>query len=42
MYFVPLEPFLVAVALYWIASLAIEGAVALVQRVARRRGLAHA
>ena len=39
MYFVPLEPFIVAVALYWIASLAIEGLVALVHRIAKERGL---
>jgi len=38
-YFVPLEPFLVAVALYWATSLVIEGAVALVHRLAKERGL---
>jgi polar amino acid transport system permease protein len=38
-YFVPIEPFLVAVALYWLTSLAIEAAMALIHRLAKERGL---
>ena len=38
-YFVPIEPFLVAVALYWLTSLLIEGVIALLHRLAKERGL---
>jgi polar amino acid transport system permease protein len=38
-YFVPIEPFLVAVALYWLTSLLIEGVIALIHRLAKERGL---
>jgi len=39
MYFIPLEPFIIAIALYWITTLVIEGVVYLVQRFATERGL---
>ena len=39
MYFVPLEPFVVAIALYWLSTLAIEQLTRVIQRIARRRGL---
>jgi polar amino acid transport system permease protein len=39
-YFIPFEAFIVAIALYWVVSLGIEGVVALVGRYARRRQLA--
>lgn len=39
MYLVPLQPFIVAIGLYWITSMAIEGLVAFVVRFARERGL---
>lgn len=39
-YFIPFEAFVVAIALYWVVSLGIEGVVALVGRYARRRQLA--
>jgi len=42
MYFVPLQPFIIAVALYWAMSLAIEGLVAVVNRFAKERGLGQA
>jgi len=42
MYFVPLQPFIIAVALYWIMSLSIEGLVAVVNRFAKERGLGQA
>ena len=42
MYFVPLEPFLIAIALYWAISLLIEGFVAIVQGIAKERGIARA
>ncbi|WP_171973569.1 amino acid ABC transporter permease [Acuticoccus yangtzensis] len=42
MYFVPLQPFIVAIGLYWISTLAIEGLVFLVGRFARKRGLGRA
>jgi len=42
MYFVPLQPFIIAVALYWAMSLAIEGLVAVVDRFAKERGLGQA
>ena len=42
MYFVPLEPFLIAMALYWAISLSIEGLVRVVQRAAKVRGLGRA
>ncbi len=38
MYFVPLQPFIIAIALYWAVSLLIEGLVALVHRTAKERG----
>lgn len=39
MYFVPLEPFIVALLLYWLMSLSIEGLVVIVNRFAKERGL---
>ena len=42
MYFVPLEPFLIAMALYWAVSLSIEGLVRFVQGTAKVRGLGRA
>ncbi len=42
MYFVPLQPFIVAIALYWLMTMAIEGLVFLVGRFARKRGLGRA
>lgn len=39
MYFVPLEPFVVALLLYWLMSLSIEGIVLVVNRFAKERGL---
>ena len=39
MYFVPLEPFVVALLLYWAMSLSIEGLVLIVNRFAKERGL---
>ena len=42
MYFVPLEPFLIAIALYWAISMLIEGLVAIVHGTAKERGLGHA
>lgn len=42
MYFVPLEPFLIAMALYWAISLLIEGFVRVVHGTAKERGLGHA
>lgn len=39
MYFVPLEPFVVALLLYWLMSLSIEGVVLIVNRFAKERGL---
>ncbi|MFO7758596.1 MAG: amino acid ABC transporter permease [Roseovarius sp.] len=39
MYFVPLEPFVVALLLYWLTSLTIEGIVLIVNRFAKERGL---
>jgi len=39
MYFVPLEPFVVALLLYWAMSLSIEGLVLVVNRFAKERGL---
>ena len=42
MYFVPLEPFLIAIALYWAISLLIEGFVRVVHGTAKERGLGHA
>lgn len=42
MYFVPLEPFLIAIALYWSVSLLIEGLIAVIQRSAKERGLGRA
>jgi polar amino acid transport system permease protein len=39
MYFVPLEPFIVALLLYWAMSLSIEGLVLVVNRFAKERGL---
>lgn len=39
MYFVPLKPFIVAILLYWLTTLVIEGVVWLVQRIAREKGL---
>ena len=42
MYFVPLEPFLVAMALYWAISLLIESFVHVVQGTAKVRGLGSA
>jgi len=42
MYFVPLEPFLIAMALYWAISLSIEGLVRVVQGTAKVRGLGRA
>ena len=42
MYFVPLEQFLIAIALYWAISLLIEGLVAIVHGTAKERGLGHA
>lgn len=39
MYFVPMQPFVIAIALYWAVSLLIEGLVALVHRTAKERGL---
>jgi polar amino acid transport system permease protein len=39
MYFVPLEPFVVALLLYWLMSLSIEGIVLIVNRFAKERGL---
>lgn len=42
MYFVPLEPFIIAIALYWIVSLLIERLVVVIQRSARVRGLGRA
>ena len=42
MYFVPLEPFLIAIALYWAVTLLIEGLVAKVHGTAKERGLGRA
>jgi len=42
MYFVPLEPFIVVLALYWLMSLTIEGIVGVVNRFAKERGLGRA
>ena len=42
MYFVPLEPFLIAMALYWAISLLIERLVRVVQGTAKVRGLGRA
>ena len=42
MYFIPLEPFLIAIALYWVISLLIEGLVAIVHGTAKVRGLGRA
>ena len=42
MYFVPLEPFLIAIALYWAVTLLIEGFVAKVHGIAKERGLGRA
>ena len=42
MYFVPLEPFIVAIALYWAISLLIEGFVAIVHGTAKLRGFGRA
>lgn len=39
MYYVPLEPFVVALLLYWLMSLSIEGLVVIVNRFAKERGL---
>lgn len=39
MYFIPFEAFLVAIALYWAASLCVEALTGFINRVARRRGL---
>ncbi len=39
MYLIPLHPFIIAVGLYWLMSLVIEGVVALVNRLAKERGL---
>lgn len=39
MYFVPLEPFVVALLLYWLMSASIEGLVLIVNRFAKERGL---
>lgn len=41
MYFVPLEPFLIAIALYWMITLVIERLVAAIYRTARERGFGH-
>lgn len=42
MYFVPLEPFLIAIALYWAISLLIEAVVAIVMGISKARGLGRA
>ena len=42
MYFIPLEPFLIAIALYWVISLLIEGFVTIVQGIAKERGIGRA
>jgi polar amino acid transport system permease protein len=39
MFFVPLEPFILALALYWLMSMMIEGIVLIVNRFAKERGL---
>ena len=38
----PLEPFLIAIALYWAVTLLIEGFVAKVHGIAKERGLGRA
>ena len=42
MYFIPLEPFLIAIVLYWAVTLLIEGFVAKVHGTAKERGLGRA
>ncbi len=42
MYFVPLEPFVIAIALYWAISMGIEGIVAIIHGTAKVRGLGRA
>lgn len=39
MYFVPLEPFLIAIALYWAVTLSIEALVSKIHATAKERGL---
>lgn len=40
-YFIPFEPFLVAIALYWVLTIAIEVLMNRVHRIAKERGLGH-
>lgn len=39
MYFIPLEPFLIAIALYWITTITVETLMGFIHRSARERGL---
>ena len=42
MYFVPLEPFIVAIGLYWAISMLIEGFIAILHGTAKERGFGRA